>query len=84
MGHLRGQPQIQRQVYQEVSGPETSQQGPTGANRRPQHKRRNSGGEEWAENNLQVSWRVRVLRCTDLLEAAFAFPRHGTPAQIQI
>lgn len=42
------------------------------------------GSEEWSENNLQVSRRLRLLRRTDLLEAAVALSRHGTAAEVQI
>lgn len=43
-----------------------------------------SGSEERAENNLQVSRCLRLLCCTDLLEAAFAVPRHWTSAEVSI
>lgn len=42
------------------------------------------GSEERTENNLQVSRRLRLLRRTDLLEAAVSFSRHWTPAQVPI
>lgn len=40
------------------------------------------GGEERPENNLQVPRRVGLVRRADLLEAAVALPRHGSPAQV--
>lgn len=43
-----------------------------------------SGSEERAENNLQVSRRLRLLCRTDLLEAAVSFPRHRTAAEVQV
>lgn len=42
------------------------------------------GSEERTENNLQVPWCLRLLCCTDLLEAAVSFSRHWTPVEVSI
>ena len=42
------------------------------------------GGEERPENNLQVPRRLRLMRRTDLLEAAVPFPRHRAAAEVPI